>query len=984
MASGTWINTATSGAWNTASNWSGSVVANLADFTATFSSNITATTTIDTTTGANWGGTIGNITFSDNGANGSAWTLGSQATITLDVTSGSSTLTTTTSATINGILAGSDPVIKAGAQTLTLAAANTLSGSLTIDVGTLSITNASGLGSNTGRVITVKPGTVLELRAAITGSNLTPDISGTGISGVSNGALVLATAFGTANIGAITLGASASFRAAASATLSSSILTASGRDLTLQAAPTFTGTFSGAITGAGALIVGGTANAVSQTGTVVLSSASNNYAGTTTVSTGTLSITGLLGSGSYAGDIAIASGATFTFSSTSNQTLSGTISGLGTFGKNTGTSSVLTVTGSNTFSVSPSIFAGVVSVASIGNSAANSPLGTNGTISFGIGATTGTLRYTGSGETTDKTVRLTSVTGGGGAIVENNGSGALTFSANLAGSSSSANRRLTLQGANTGANSFAGVISNVGGGAGILLFTKAGIGYWSLTGLNTYTGASTVSAGTLSISSIENVAGGASSLGNPAVGNGTIALGSTTNTAVLIYTGTGHSTDRVVNMAGTTGGAVIEANGSGELSFTNAAGFTATGVGNKTFTLRGSSTSENTFAGAITDAAGGTVVSFAKSGTGTWVLSSASTFAGTATASAGTLRIGNDAALGLGALSLGGVTFTSANSSSRSIANALTITGSVTFGAAVAYTGDFSFGASASLGSATRSLTVNVPVTMSGVISGTGSGGITKAGSETLTLQAANTYPGPTDINAGVVFAKNTSALGTGTATLGASGTLQTSSANGQKGKLTVSSLNNTAGGIIHIGGGFTSIDSAKAFIYAPTTDFSGGSYPIVLDTDSAATEAGSYAIIYSPVPLTDYNGATVTLSGSGFVSVSSVTTATTGDVIFIGGVQYYAVVVTLATVPATSTIDPANAFVFGPSSDFNGQTFPIVLDAATPAGKYAVIYSPQKLTNYVGATVTGPASATVTPAGTGEVVSISGTRYYAVVVTVS
>jgi autotransporter-associated beta strand protein len=526
MASGTWTSVATSGAWSLATNWSGSTIADGSGFTANFASNITATTTIDTTIGGGWSGTIGSIVFSDNGASGSAWTLGTQSTITLGSLS---TITTTTGATINGILAGAvSGLTKTGAQTLTLSGVNTFSGSITINAGTLSVTNASGLGSNTARVVTVTSGAVLSLGASITGSNLTPDISGTGIAGVNDGAVVLASSSISANIGAITLGASAKIRASASGTLASSILTASGRDLTLQVVPTSTGTFSGAITGAGALIVGGTAGAglTSQTGTVTLSSLTNSYTGDTTVSTGTTTVSGLLGNGSYAGAISIASGATFSFTSTSNQTLSGGISGLGTLTKATGTSSILTLSGTNSYSVL-NIQAGTVSVASIANNIGSGV----STVNVGLTGTSGTLRYTGSGETTSKVINLAGNTTGG-ATIENNGSGALVFTSNITGVSASGTRTLTLSGSNAGVNDFQGVIADVGAGAGLTAFTKAGVGYWKLSGVNTFSGVNaaigvTVTGGQLEIPAL-------TALGS---GTKTISITSTNRNSSMLLSG---------------------------------------------------------------------------------------------------------------------------------------------------------------------------------------------------------------------------------------------------------------------------------------------------------------------------------------------------------------------------------------------------------------------------------------------------------------
>ena len=59
----------------------------------------------------------------------------------------------------------------------------------------------------------------------------------------------------------------------------------------------------------------------------------NTYSGTTTVSAGDLALSGAgqLGSGSYAGAIAIASGSSFEYGSSADQILSGIISGAGDY-----------------------------------------------------------------------------------------------------------------------------------------------------------------------------------------------------------------------------------------------------------------------------------------------------------------------------------------------------------------------------------------------------------------------------------------------------------------------------------------------------------------------------------------------------------------------------------------------------------------------------------------------------------------------------
>src|SRR4029077_16656429 len=135
--------------------------------------------------------------------------------------------------------------------------------------------------------------------------------------------------------------------------------------------------------------------------------------------------------------------------------------------------------------------------------------------------------------------------------------------------------------------------------------TQAGTGTTILSGTNTYTGPTSIQNGVLSVGSINSVAGGNASgnLGAPlTVANGTISIGSTTNGAQLTYTGTGETTDRVINLAGTTGGVTIDQSGTGLLKFTSA--LTATGAGSKTLTLQGSTAGTGEIAGAIVDNSG--------------------------------------------------------------------------------------------------------------------------------------------------------------------------------------------------------------------------------------------------------------------------------------------------------------------------------------------------------------------------------------------
>ncbi|MEO7101217.1 MAG: autotransporter-associated beta strand repeat-containing protein [Luteolibacter sp.] len=198
----------------------------------------------------------------------------------------------------------------------------------------------------------------------------------------------------------------------------------------------------------------------------------------------------------------------------------------------------------------------------------------------------------------------------------------------------------TTLGASSGLNgTISGVIGDEGNGFG---FTKQGTSTLTLTGANTYSGPTVVASGTLKANSFNSVSGGTASsgLGAPVtVANGTISLGETTNTCTLAYGGTGETTDRVINLSGTTGGGTIDQGGTGLLKFTSA--LTATGVGSKTLTLQGSGSGE--FAGAIGNGSGTTALT--KTGNGIWTVSGANTYTGATNSNGGILVFANSGAV---------------------------------------------------------------------------------------------------------------------------------------------------------------------------------------------------------------------------------------------------------------------------------------------------------------------------------------------------
>jgi fibronectin-binding autotransporter adhesin len=211
---------------------------------------------------------------------------------------------------------------------------------------------------------------------------------------------------------------------------------------------------------------------------------------------------------------------------------------------------------------------------------------------------------------------------------------------------------------------FSGVVS---GTDSTKAFTKTGAGTLILSNAgNSYAGQTTIANGTLSAPGIGN-SGSNSPLGK----NGTINLGATTTVGILTYTGTGETSDKVLNLAGTTGGGTIDQSGTSLLKFTS--NMTASGVGAKTLTLQGSTAGTGEIAGKIVDNGGANTTAVTKLGSGTWTLSAANTYTGATSVTAGTLAIGNNSALGGSQLTLNGGAI-AASGTARTIANNAVIT----------------------------------------------------------------------------------------------------------------------------------------------------------------------------------------------------------------------------------------------------------------------------------------------------------------------
>ena len=162
---------------------------------------------------------------------------------------------------------------------------------------------------------------------------------------------------------------------------------------------------------------------------------------------------------------------------------------------NTGT--MVLANAANNFTGSVLINSGIISVAQIGNSGNPSPLGTNGTIQVSTGTNTGaTLKYTGTGETTNKVLTFLGTTAG--PTLDMSGTGTLEFTNTGVIATGAGAKTVTLQGSTAGIGQLDSILAN-NTAANTTAVTKTGTGTWILNGVNTYTGLTTVSQGTLII-----------------------------------------------------------------------------------------------------------------------------------------------------------------------------------------------------------------------------------------------------------------------------------------------------------------------------------------------------------------------------------------------------------------------------------------------------------------------------------------------------
>ncbi len=623
---------------------------------------------------------------------------------------GAATLTTGndgTSTTFNGIILGAGDLTKTGAGTFILTGSNIYTGATTISAGTLQLGNGGTTGLITTDVVdngvfAVDRSNTFTFGHVISGAGGFQQLgTGTTIFDAEN----IYTGATTISAGTLQLGNGGTAGSITSDVVDNSLF-AIDRSNTV--------TFGNVISGTGGFQQLGA-------GTTIFNAA-NTYTGATTISDGTLR-TGVANALSTATAVTVGSGATFNLFG--NDQSIGSLAGggsvrLGAADLTTGNDGTSTT------------FSGVMQ-------------GIGGLTKTGAGTftLTGSNSYTGATTISGGTLQTgvanalspsTAVSVSSGATFDLAGNDQSIGS--LAGTGSVQLGSATLGTGNDGTTTtFSGVIQGSGG------LTKTGTGTFILTGSNSYTGATTISAGALQLGN----GGTAGSITTDVVDNSIFAINrSDTFTFSNVISGTGGfqqlgTGTTILNAANTYTGATTISNGILQLGNGSTTGSIAGDVVDNGI-LAVDRSDAFTFGHVISGAGG-----FQQLGTGTTVFNAVNSYAGATTIAAGTLE--TDVANAL------------------STATAVTIASGATFNLA---SNDQSIGSlagagSVHLGSATLTTGNDGTSTMfSGVVDGVG--GLTKVGGGVFILSGANTYTGATAIAAGTLQAGVANALSTSTA----------------------------------------------------------------------------------------------------------------------------------------------------------------------------------------------------------------------------
>lgn len=260
--------------------------------------------------------------------------------------------------------------------------------------------------------------------------------------------------------------------------------------------------------------------------------------------------------------------------------------------------------------------------------------------------------------------------------------------------------------------------------------------------------------------------------------------------------------------------------------------------------------------------------------------------------------------------SFGGITFNSGASAFTLSGNRITLGGNITNNSGVLQT----IGLNMILGSSRTVDTASGDLAISGVLSGTG--GVTKIGSGTLTLSGANTYTGTTTVSAGSLALSGGSAIAnTGAVNLSTSGANLTLNAAEAIGR-----LDGVAGTTVTLGSNILSIQNTAGGTFSG--NLLGGTGGVTLNTNTVFTlsgvntftgiarlNAGSSLILSGGAALADTATVNMVASGANLTLNNSETignlSGVAGTTITLGG--------------NTLTVNTQSAAIFGGVIDGSG-----------------------------------------------------------------
>ncbi len=709
------------------------------------------------------GGTITYTATVNHGSAGSTWSLSD------------------TDGTMSAVISGTGPLTKTGTGTLTLSAANTYTGDTIINQGSLALSGGAAIANS------------VAVKLTVTGADLTLNNSETigSLEGV----------------------------AGTTVTLGDQTLTTGGNNNTTL--------YAGAIGGLGGKLT------KLGTGTFTLSG-TNNYTGLTTISGGTLALTG----GSAIADTEPGSGAVSINVAGANMLLNdsetiGSLSGV------TGSTVMLGNKLLTTGDASSTTFAGVIS----GNGGTLTKQGSgtftlSGTNTY-TGVTTvraGTLALSGGSAILDTVAVNLSEAGADLTLNDSETIGSLT---GVTDTTVTLGDQTLTTGFNDTSTSYAGAIGGTGG------LTKVGTGTFTLTGVNTYTGLTTISGGTLALS-------GGAAIADTEPGSGAVSINVAGANLLL------NDSETIGSLSGVDGTTVM--------------------LGDQLLTT--GDASDTTFAGVISGD-GGTLT---KQGSGTFTLSGVNTYTGVTTVSAGTLALGASNALAdASKVTVNGGTF-DIGTFSDTVAEVLLTEGSIT----------------GTTGVLTSTTNYDVRSGLVSAILG-GTVGLDKSTAGTVTLSGTNTYTGTTTISAGTLALSGGTALedlgqvilsvADANLTLNASETVgslsgvagttvtlgaNTLTAGGNDGTTTYAGVIDGTGGLTKIGSGTLTLSGENTYTGATTINAGtltlGAAGGVIADSSAVTVANGTTFNLAN-------NSETVgSIAGAGLITLGSATLTAGGN----------------------------------------------------------------------------------------------------------